>query len=342
MSEPRKYEIALWPSYFGKHVLIRMISGFVKGLVLLSAITGVFLVLAFVTRLGVFIWLARGFMVAILITPFLPIVSYFQRNRKEPSLGINQEGFLLNERGWNAAFFTWDEIASVSFYEHPKYGEELHFEFVSYTQALNKPGQDKFIGSLKREYEMEKQPFKISGQLVKGDIKSFIDLFLKYFEKYKAEYPVSKLEAFRMARVYVEEYSLPFVLDRKKMDEKRGLEGLSGPIYLFEDQKTKGHWIVVSQKNKSVEGIYSSNGWLKPHELEILVWQEDAKAIVRRHSESDLTIERVILYPNGIDEYPHPCWAVQAKNERSTMDGTSAVDFFIDVQSGKIGAELWS
>jgi hypothetical protein len=104
-----------------------------------------------------------------------------------PSYGINKEGFLVNERGWNACFFKWDEIKEIKEFEHPSFGNELHFEFVSYTKALNKPGQDKFAQSLAREYSIEKQPKKISNQLVKGDITNFIEAFKVHFSNYQNE-----------------------------------------------------------------------------------------------------------------------------------------------------------
>jgi hypothetical protein len=53
-----------------------------------------------------------------------------------------------------------DGIKEIKDFEHPSFGKELHFEFVSYTKALNKPGQDKFAQSLAREYSIEKQPKK--------------------------------------------------------------------------------------------------------------------------------------------------------------------------------------
>ena len=121
--------------------------------------------------------------------PLLPIVSCFQRNRKVPYYGINKEGFILNVRGWNAAFFTWKETQEIKEFDHLTFGKELHFEFVSYTKALNKPGQQKFIQSLSREYSIEKQPKKISNQLVKGDTTSFILTFKKYYEDYKENEP---------------------------------------------------------------------------------------------------------------------------------------------------------
>jgi hypothetical protein len=76
-------------------------------------------------------------------------------------------------------------------FDHPKFGNELHFEFVSYTKAINKPNQRKFEQSLSREYGIEKQPKKISAQLVKGDVSAFIDLFSNYFNSQKDKESVS-------------------------------------------------------------------------------------------------------------------------------------------------------
>lgn len=96
-----------------------------------------------------------------------------------------QRGVLLNERGWNACFFKWEEIKEIKEFDHPTFGKELHFEFISYTKALNKPGQDKFTQSLSREYSIEKQPKKISNQLVKGDVTNFIEAFKSHFTNFQ-------------------------------------------------------------------------------------------------------------------------------------------------------------
>jgi hypothetical protein len=88
-------------------------------------------------------------------------------------------------------FFTWDEIESIKEFDHPTFGKELHFEFVSYTKAINKPNQRKFEQSLAREYGIEKQPKKISAQLVKGDVTEFINLFSNYFNAQKQKDSVS-------------------------------------------------------------------------------------------------------------------------------------------------------
>jgi hypothetical protein len=186
------FEIEHWPNYFGKHALLRLLKGFIKGWIVLSTIGIVLFGIYFFTHLFILQWLIRGIVFTLAISPFLPIISFFQRDRKNPSYAINKDGFLLNERGWNAAFFTWDEIHSIKEYDHPKFGKELHFEFVSYTKAINKPNQDKFGQSLSREYEIEKQPKKISNQLVKGDVREFIDLFIKYFNSQKNKDAVSE------------------------------------------------------------------------------------------------------------------------------------------------------
>ena len=182
------FEIEHWPDRFGKHTLRRLIIGFIKGWILIALLTLAFFTIYFFTRLSFFRWMTMGFAFVCVFAPFLPILSYFQQDRKNPAYGINKDGFMLNERGWYGCFFFWDEIASIKRYVHPKFGLELHFEFVSYTKAINKEGQDKFRQSLMREYEIQKQPKKISGQLVKGDVTEFIEKF----EKYYAEHQQSK------------------------------------------------------------------------------------------------------------------------------------------------------
>ncbi|MGV6861416.1 MAG: hypothetical protein ACWA41_06575 [Putridiphycobacter sp.] len=181
----QKFEIEHWPNPFGKFTLARLFKGFVKGWIVLSLISVVLFTLYYFTHIGIFRYLTMGFVFVLAISPFLPIVSYFQHDRKNPSYGINKEGFLLNERGWDSAFFNWDEIENITEFNHPKFGRELHFEFVSYTKAINKPGQRKFEQSLRREYEIEKQPKKISAQLVKGDVNAFIDKFIEYYNASK-------------------------------------------------------------------------------------------------------------------------------------------------------------
>jgi hypothetical protein len=152
-------------------------------------------VIYFFTHFFILLWIIRGIVFVLAISPFIPLISFFQRDRRNPSYGINEEGFLLNERGWNSAFFTWDEIESIKKFEHPKFGKELHFEFVSYTKAVNKPNQRKFEQSLSREYGIEKQPKKISAQLVKGDVSEFIDLFSNYFNLQKNKDVLSEQSA---------------------------------------------------------------------------------------------------------------------------------------------------
>ena len=181
-----KFEIEHWPNYFGKHALVRLAKGYIKGWLVFGGLSVVFFLLFYYTHLFIFAWALRIFVFGLIISPFLPVISYFQRDRKNPSYGINKDGFLLNERGWNSAFFTWDEIDWIKEFDHPIYGKELHFEFVNYTKAINKPGQEKFVQSLAREYEIEKQPKKISAQLVKGDVNEFIDKFILYFKQNKS------------------------------------------------------------------------------------------------------------------------------------------------------------
>jgi hypothetical protein len=182
-----KFEIEHWPHYFGKHALARLAKGYLKAWIVFGTLSMAFFLLFYFTHVPIFAWAFRGFAFVLVISPLLPAISYLQRDRKNPSYGINEEGFLLNERGWNSAYFTWDEIASIQEFDHPKFGRELHFEFVNFTKAINKPGQDKFAQSLAREYGIEKQPKKISSQLVKGDVSAFIEKFILYYNQKKSK-----------------------------------------------------------------------------------------------------------------------------------------------------------
>jgi hypothetical protein len=121
MSHPPKleFEIEHWPSYFGKHTMIRMFKGYLK--------VYVFFGLLFVVAFGLYFFskIFLGFPIpytrfatqiavyGMLIAPFIPAISYLQRNKKYPSYGINKDGFLINERGWNVAFFGWDESKTL-------------------------------------------------------------------------------------------------------------------------------------------------------------------------------------------------------------------------------------
>ena len=190
-----EFEIEHWPNYFGKHALLRLLKGYIKGWIILSTIGILLFGIYFFTHLFILLWIIRGIVLVLAISPFIPIISFFQRDRKNPSYGINEDGFLLNERGWNSAYFKWDEIESIKEFDHPKFGKELHFEFVSYSKAINKPNQRKFEQSLSREYGIEKQPKKISAQLVKGDVSEFIYLFSKYINSQKNKDVVSEQSA---------------------------------------------------------------------------------------------------------------------------------------------------
>lgn len=191
----QKFDIEHWPSYFGKHTLKRLAIGYVKGIVLMLALAAVFYTLYYFTRLNFLYRFSGAFLLVILLSPLLPIISYFQRNKKVPSYGINKDGFLLNERGWNAAFFTWDEIKEIHDFNDPNFGPELHFDFVSYTKAINKPGQEKFIQSLSREYEIAKKPKKISNELVKGDTANFIQAFKNYYGNHERREQIPNSES---------------------------------------------------------------------------------------------------------------------------------------------------
>lgn len=241
------FEIEHWPDPFGKHTLTRLIKGFIKGWLLLSAITIVLFGLYFFTRLNWFRYLTMGFVFVLVTSPLLPILSFLQRDKKNPSYGINKEGFLLNERGWNSAYFKWDEIKSIKEFNDPKFGRELHIEFVSYTKAINKPGQDKFQQSLAREYEIEKQPKKISGQLVKGDVGPFIDKFIQHYNDYKRKNPdLDQAGALELAKTYAAEHNYEFDFSQVHCERKEEFMNLKKPV-----------WLIVANKNTMVVEVFT-------------------------------------------------------------------------------------
>jgi hypothetical protein len=190
-----------------------------------------------------------------LIGPLIPLISYLQRNKRLPSYGVNKDGFLLNERGWDGAFFTWDEIKDLKEFDHPRIGKEFHFEFVSFTKALNKPGQDKFAQALNREYVTQKQPKKISPELVKGDLTEFMSKFKQYYQEYKAENPISAVEAYEIAMAHFKDHNLNVRIksaDARKEDHIEGLEGAFFVIPLIEKPEME---VLVSIDKLRVEGI---------------------------------------------------------------------------------------
>ena len=77
-----KFDIEHWPNYFGKHTLKRLAVGYVKGVVVLGGITAILMTLYFFTHFFLLYWLSVGFLFGLAITPLLPIISYFQRNKK--------------------------------------------------------------------------------------------------------------------------------------------------------------------------------------------------------------------------------------------------------------------
>ncbi len=259
------FEIEHWPHYFGKHALRRFIKGYIKGILLLSGIVIVSFALYFFTHIPVFGWIFKSFLFVLVISPLLPLISYIQRDKKNPSYGINKDGFLLNERGWNSAFFTWDEIASIKEFDHPRFGKELHFELKDYTKAINKPGQ-KFQQSLAREYDIEKQPKKISNQLVKGDVTEFIQRFVKYFNDYKYANPdLDEKGALETAREYVEKYKVEFSFDNAFTERRENFMNISLPVYLIKDS-VSGLTIVVHIFERKVYFLVDAGGTKKyPH-----------------------------------------------------------------------------
>jgi len=337
------FEIEHWPNYFGGHALKRLLKGYVKGILLLTAIAVVLFILGYFTRLGIFVWGFRAFLFVIVISPLLPIVSYLQRNKKVPSYGVNKDGFLLNERGWDAAFFGWDEIKNLKEFDHPDFGKELHFEFVSYTKAINKEGQDKFGQSLAREYEIEKQNKKISPQLVKGDLSEFIARFNQYYTAYKQKYPISSFEAYETATAYIKQYNLPYYISSKQFSFIESIEGLNGGFFAFPIIDMGNYAFLVSTATKEVEGIRSEKQIDYPHKAPNTLTKAEAIEVVKKHLGNklvDVKIKHAHFHFSGIYEYAKPCWIVYTKNLKATMEGALETDYVIDSETKEVATSI--
>jgi hypothetical protein len=327
------YEIEHWPYYFGKHALKRLAVGYVKGVLLLLAFATVFTVIYFVTHLSAFYTLASAFVFVIFITPILPIVSFIQRNKKNPSYGINKEGFMLNERGWNSAFFNWSEIKEIKDFNHPSFGPELHFEFVSSTSALNKPGQEKYAQSLAREYTIEKQPKKISNQLVKGDVSEFIKTFKKYYLEYKNAHPISSIEAYDLAYNYIKDLGLAFEIKPKNFAYEESIRDINEAGFLFPIEHMENCSVVVSMHQKSVLGIQTEKKIDKPHLIENNLDREEAMRIIIENmalNQKNAKVLNAHFYYGGMGPYASACWIVY------TQQNEIEVDYIIDAVTKEI------
>lgn len=129
-------------------------------------------------------WILRIGVFLLIVIPIIPVLSYLQMDRKNPNYGVNASGILVNERGWNSAFFEWDEIEDISVNESHVYGKELHLKLKSVEDAIKKPNQ-KFAQRLEEEHIENKKPVLISGEYVKGDVQPLIEKTLSYFHKSK-------------------------------------------------------------------------------------------------------------------------------------------------------------
>lgn len=263
-----EFEIEHWPNPFGKHALKRMLKGYIKAYIFFGAIFIISFGLALSSKIiiGVAIpytmWIARVTAYVLILGPILPFLSYLQRDKKHPSYGINKDGFFLNERGWNSTFFTWDEIAWIKEYQDPKLGRELHFEFVNFTKALNK--DPKFAISLRREYETEKLPKRITSQLVKGDIGPFIDQFIAYYNEYKRKNPdLDQAGALELAKAYANDNHYEFDFNQVQYDRKEEFMNLKNPVWLI---SSNGNTIVVEIFTKNIPFVVDQDGKKKfPH-----------------------------------------------------------------------------
>jgi len=341
----QKFELEHWPNPFGRHALMRMLKGYIKVYIFFGLLFVVCFGLYFYSKnyMGFAIpYTKMGTRVAIfgmLLGPIIPFISYLQRNKKFPSYAINEEGFLLNERGWDAAFFTWDEIKDVRLYEHPKFGQELHFEFVSFTKAMNKEGQEKFAQSLNREYVTQKHPKKISPELVKGDLTEFIKKFQVYYESFKEKFPIAAEEAFEIGRAYLSEYHLGFEIHPKQYKFFEKVDGATGSFFAFPLKEFPDNQLMISLQKQEVEGLKNGDNWMYPHKVENHLTREECIEIVKQHLGprlEDTKIRQATFCFDGVYEYEKPCWIVNTKNLKATMEGTYDTDYFIDAVTKKV------
>lgn len=112
------------------------------------------------------------------------IMSYYQQNKKVPALGVNDEGFMMNQKGWDNAYFYWEEVASLEHVNDPIYGPGLIVHFKDLNAAINKEGQ-KFKNKLEQWYLDEKKPVLVNAEHIRGDINSFVDTMVSNFNKSK-------------------------------------------------------------------------------------------------------------------------------------------------------------
>jgi hypothetical protein len=268
--EKHEFELEHWPNPFGKHALKRMFKGYVKGYIFFGTLciiaTGLYVGSKMI--MGVALPYTRLFAMAsfyvLILAPFMPFLSYLQRDKKNPSYGINKDGFLLNERGWNSTYFTWDEIAWIKEHQDPELGRELHFEFVNYTKAINK--DPKFLVSLSREYETEKRPKRITCQLVKGDVNPFINLFMQYYNDYKRKNPDMNSEgAIALAKEYAEANNYDFSFDAATAEKRDTFLNLKEPVWLVKSTSSNER-IVVEMYSKKVPFVVDRDDKKKfPH-----------------------------------------------------------------------------
>lgn len=346
-----KFELEHKASHFGKHVLIRMLKGYIKAYLFFGILFIVCFGLYYYSKnyLGTVIpYTKMGFQVAffgMLIGPFMPLISYLQRNKKYPSYGLNKDGFLLNERGWDAAHFGWDEIKDLKEFEHPKFGKELHFEFVNFTRAMNKDGQEKFAQAINREYVTQKHPKKISPELVRGDLTEFIQKFQEYYNTYKADNPISAIEAYELGTAYSKKLHLGYRISQKVYEKLDAVDGLQGAFFAFPVEDLKSLKFLVSIDRQQVDGIMKRDKMTYPHKVKNNLTIEEAKEIVESHLGNglkDTKIKHAYFHYLGILEHPDPCWIVYTKNLKATLDGTKYTDYVINAETKIVETSLTS
>jgi hypothetical protein len=124
-----------------------------------------------------------GFWIAV-IGIILFIVAMRYGDRKNPSFRLSKEGVLINNLGWNQAFFPWSEIASVEEVTGKKWPiVNIRLETIHKAIAAQ---EQKFQPFLKREHVSKKKPIIISGEYVTEDASFFISQLKKYYGQGKS------------------------------------------------------------------------------------------------------------------------------------------------------------
>lgn len=152
--------------------------------------------------------------------------------------------------------------------------------------------------------------------------------------------PISPQVAQETARSYVERYALPMDLHPEpdlSMEKETG-------VWAFRLKDMGEAALLVSREKGEVLGIRMGT----PARLE-------TPHAVRNPFSKAAAIQRVLdyigdrkrvrvagghFYWSGTYEYPHPCWCISVDNLDSTMDGSLQTSYFLDLDSGRVEAQI--